>query len=178
MLKHIPNILTIIRFILVPFVVIFSVSNHYILAIAIILLASLTDILDGGIARKYNITSTFGKLMDPLADKFMQLAILFALYTKSIVPLWIVLVFFIKELALIIGAIFLYKKDFVVSSNWYGKLATVLIYVALIFSMVIKQFNFDNLYNISQYIYYFAIALTVFSFAMYAKKNFIQNPLV
>ena len=175
MIKHIPNILTSIRFLLVPFVVISSLSGNNILAIILILTASFTDILDGTIARKYNVISTFGKLMDPLADKFMQVSILIVLFILKLVPLWIVLIFVLKELILIIGSIFLYKKDMVVSSNWYGKLATVVIYLAIIFSMIINHFDLNNFYELNKYLYYFAIVLTLFSCIMYSRKNFFKG---
>ena len=68
MLKHVPNALTVLRFLLIPVIIVSAVKGDYILAIIFLTLSGLTDILDGAIARKYNLISDFGKLMDPLAD--------------------------------------------------------------------------------------------------------------
>ena len=174
MVKYLPNILTIIRFLLVPIAVVFALYDNYILAITVIAIASLTDILDGYIARKYNCITDFGKLMDPLADKFMQIAMLVALVIKDAIPSWILVIFVIKDLILVSGSVFLYKKDFVVYSCWYGRLATVLIYLAVIFSMTIKQFGLDSFYMMNQYIYYVATALTIFSCVMYIRRNLFK----
>ena len=68
-MKHVPNILTIIRFLFIPSIIVALAYDNYILALILFTLSSLTDVLDGKIARKYNAISDFGKLMDPLADK-------------------------------------------------------------------------------------------------------------
>ena len=68
-IKYIPNILTICRFIFIPFIIISIGLNNYLLAIILYTLSSVTDVVDGAIARKFNVISDFGKLMDPLADK-------------------------------------------------------------------------------------------------------------
>ena len=69
MLKHIPNILTILRFIFIPIILYFIFTGNYILGIIFFTISGITDVLDGFIARKFNLVSNFGKLMDPLADK-------------------------------------------------------------------------------------------------------------
>jgi cardiolipin synthase len=173
MFKHIPNILTIIRFFLIPFIVYYAMKNNYILSIVFLTLSGFTDIADGYIARKYKLVSDFGKLMDPLADKCTQLATLFVLVVQGIIPLWILIVLVIKEFLLIVGASFLYGKDLVVSSRWYGKISTILFYVAIFCSMIIKQFDLSFTFNI--YIYYLAIALTGFSFIMYFRAFFVKD---
>ena len=111
MLKHIPNILTIIRFILIPVILYFIFTGNYILAFVFFTLSGITDILDGAIARKFNLISTFGKLMDPLADKLTQISVLATLVFKEIIPFWILIIVMLKEFIMIIGASFLYGKD-------------------------------------------------------------------
>ena len=74
---------------------------------------------------------------------------------------------------MIAGASFLYGKELVVSSKWYGKLATVLIYVAIVCSLIIRQFNLN--FNFDVYIYYLALLTTFFSLVMYIKAFFIQG---
>ena len=102
MLKHIPNILTIIRFILIPVILYFIFTGNYILAFIFFTLSGITDILDGAIARKFNLISTFGKLMDPLADKLTQISVLATLVFKDIIPFWILIIVILKEFIMII----------------------------------------------------------------------------
>ncbi len=101
MIKHIPNILTIIRFIFIPFIIVSIALNNYITAIILFTLSSITDVLDGFIARHFNAISDFGKLMDPLADKCTQLSILLTLALKGIIPVWIFVILILKELIMI-----------------------------------------------------------------------------
>ena len=170
MLKHIPNILTIIRFILIPVILYFIFTGNYILAFVFFTLSGITDILDGAIARKYNLISTFGKLMDPLADKLTQISVLATLVFKEIIPFWILIIVMLKEFIMIIGASFLYGKDVVVYSKWYGKLATVLFYFAIVFSLINKQFGFTGIWtHIDMILYCIAIFATIFSLIMYVK---------
>lgn len=174
--KHIPNALTILRFILIPFIVMSIVKDNYIEAFIFLTLSGLTDVLDGFIARKFNFITNFGKLIDPLADKTTQIAILVTLALKDIIPMWILLIVFIKEFVMIAGASFLYGKELVVSSRWYGKLATVLFYLAIVSSFIIKYVNATSLLpedtfsfvpQFDIYIYYLALIATVFSLVMY-----------
>ena len=141
MFKHVPNALTILRFLFIPFIVLNIFMEEYILAFIFFTISGLTDIADGFIARKFNYISTFGKLMDPLADKLTQISALASLCITDIVPIWILVIVLFKEFFMISGASFLYGKDVVVYSKWYGKLATVLFYLAIVASLLVKQFG-------------------------------------
>ena len=110
MVKQIPNILTVSRFFLIPFIIYFILKEQYILALVLLVISGLTDVLDGFIARKFNFITNFGKLIDPLADKTTQIAVLLTLAFKNIIPFWIIIVVVIKEAAMIAGASFLYGK--------------------------------------------------------------------
>lgn len=165
MFKHIPNILTILRFILIPFIVICIFQNKYIEALILLTASGLTDVLDGTIARKYNLITDFGKLIDPLADKVTQISILVTLALRNIIPFWFLVIIFIKEFLMIAGASFLYGKELVVSSKWYGKLSTVLFYIAISCSFIIYCFNISL--HFDTYIYYLALISTLFSLVMY-----------
>lgn len=170
MLKHVPNILTIIRFLLIPFIIFNIFTGNYILAFVFFTISGITDIADGFIARKYNLISNFGKLMDPLADKLTQIATLTSLVLTNIIPIWILIIVLLKEFIMIVGASFLYGKDVVVYSRWYGKLATVLFYVAIVFSLLTKQYTLKGGWNQIDYILYcFALITTVFALIMYVK---------
>lgn len=120
MLKHIPNILTIIRFILIPFIVYYAIEDDYISVMIVLTLSGITDILDGTIARKFNFITDFGRLIDPLADKCTQVSVLIVLTIKEIIPLWIIIIVLVKELLCIIGAAFvLCEKNLITSSKWF-----------------------------------------------------------
>ena len=176
MAKHIPNILTVARFFLIPFIIYFIVVDQYITALILLTVSGLTDVLDGWIARRFNFITNFGKLIDPLADKATQLAVLLTITFKGVIPFWIIIVVALKEAAMIAGASFLYGKELVVSSRWFGKLATVLFYIAIVCSFVIAYWN--NIAKIPSHsvaplpqfdlwIYYLALATTIFSLVMY-----------
>lgn len=169
--ENIPNMLTIIRFILIPFIFISVISHHYFTGLIIFTVSAITDILDGYIARKYNYITDIGKLIDPLADKLTQITLLLALAILNILPLWIFIIVFVKECVMVISASFLYKKkDVVVYSKWYGKMATTLFYLAIVCSLIINQFNINIPFKIDLYLYYLAILATIFSLIMYAIK--------
>lgn len=187
MFKHIPNILTILRFILVPFIVVLIFQENYIAAFIILTISGITDILDGFIARKFNFITNFGKLVDPLADKVTQISVLVTLALKHIIPFWILVIVFLKEFLMISGASFLYGKELVVSSKWYGKLTTVLFYIAIVSSFLIRSWNssliehpeysMPMLPNFDLYIYYLSLIATIFSLAMYFKTFYQQGYL-
>lgn len=172
--KQVPNILTIARFLLIPFIILFLVNDDYLSTFIFLTISGLTDVLDGFIARKFDLITNFGKLIDPLADKTTQIAILTTLALKNIIPIWIIFIIFLKEFAMIAGASFLYGKDLVVSSRWYGKLATVLFYISIVSSLAVRKFN---LFAFDIYIYYLAIFFTLFSLIMYFQAFYRQGYL-
>lgn len=180
MFKHVPNALTILRILLIPLIVFYIFTGNYILAFVIFTISGLTDIIDGFLARKFNLISNFGKLMDPLADKLTQIATLTSLVITDIIPIWILIIVLFKEFIMIVGASFLYGKDVVVYSKWYGKLATVLFYIAIVFSLLSKQFELNGFWNnIDIGLFCLALLTTVFALIMYVKdlyqKGFIDK---
>ncbi len=186
MAKHIPNILTVLRFLLIPFIVYYTIVDQYLLAFIFLTISGLTDVLDGFIARKFNFITNFGKLIDPLADKTTQIAVLLTLAFKDIIPFWIIIVVAIKEATMIAGASFLYGKELVVSSKWFGKLATVLFYIAIVCSFGIKYWNtiaadptnsVAPLPQFDLWVYYLALAATIFSLVMYYVTFYKQGYL-
>lgn len=175
MLKHVPNALTIARFILIPFILSALIHDDYFLTFILLTVSGLTDVLDGFIARKFNLITNFGKLIDPLADKSTQITILATLALKGIIPIWMIVIIFLKEFIMIAGASFLYGKELVVSSKWYGKLATVLFYIAIVSSLAIKYFSINFKFDI--YLYYLALIFTIFSLIMYFQAFYRQGYL-
>lgn len=183
MLKYVPNALTILRFLLIPPIVFTIACEDFVIALILLIFSGITDVLDGAIARKFNLVTDFGKLVDPLADKTTQTAILITLGIKGIIPFWILAIVIVKEFAMISGASFLYGKELVVSSKWYGKLATVLFYIAIGCSLIIRYLNahmFDTpIYDFSIYIYCLAIIATLLALVLYFRafnmRNYIKD---
>lgn len=166
---NIPNILTILRLVMVPsFILTYFSSWDYSLYISavIFLLAGITDLLDGYIARRYNMITKWGTIMDPLADKLMSLSVLLALTVNSILPVWIVIVIGIKEFFMILGGIILYRKDMCVPSKPYGKIATFLFYISIITIEFINK-------NVGLFIIYITVFTTLFALYKYV-ENYLK----
>lgn len=181
MKKHIPNLLSLFRFILIPIILNAIFNQDYWVALIVFTISAATDIADGFIARKFDLVSNLGKLLDPLADKITQISIVASLVINNIIQPWILMILIVKELILICGATFLYGKSIVVYSKWYGKLATVLLYLAIIGSLILRELNVTSniLLSIDFALYCLAIACTVFALFMYIKalytKGFINK---
>ena len=181
MLKHVPNILSFCRILLIPVIVFSIASGNYFMALIIFTISSLTDIVDGYIARNFDAVTNVGKLLDPLSDKLTQISLIASLVWADVISGWILMVLLIKEFIMISGAAFLYGKSVVVYSKWYGKLATVLIYISIAVSLLCSQFNITSgiFITLSNSLYVIALFMTVFALLMYAKaiinKGFIDK---
>jgi cardiolipin synthase len=162
---NIPNLLTIIRFIIIPIFGYFLYVESYSIAVLLFLLGGLTDVLDGYIARKFNKITSWGKLADPAADKLMQITALVMLTINNRVPIPIVLIVAAKEVFMGIGSVFLLKKEHhVVSSSWWGKMATVIFYMAIVLIIVFRMNE-----PTSGIVACIAVLPTIFAFIMYIR---------
>ncbi|MGV8145931.1 MAG: CDP-alcohol phosphatidyltransferase family protein [Alkaliphilus sp.] len=135
---NVPNIITMLRMGLVPlFIIVFfsAGQNAMTYSVYIFIFTGFTDIADGYIARKYNLITKFGQVMDPLADKLMLMAAIACFTFKKLLPPWIIMVVGLKELSMVIGSFFLYRKKdkVIIPANKYGKISTIIFYVAIIF---------------------------------------------
>lgn len=131
-IKYVPNTLSVIRLLMVPLFIWLFLTGNIPVAVIVFIAAGATDVLDGFIARRFHCTSTLGKILDPLADKLMQMSAFLCLWYREYVPFWMPLVYLAKELATVIGAFVIFRKTkFVVKSNFFGKLATVLVFGAV-----------------------------------------------
>lgn len=131
---NIPNLLSLFRLVLVPiFTYEFVVCDDFFTAGILLVISGITDCCDGYIARKFNMVTNLGKVLDPLADKLTQVMTVFCLAMKDYPLMWYLFYFLIiKDLALLIGGLAIYKKkDGMVSSNWFGKAATIIFYVSV-----------------------------------------------
>ena len=126
----IPNFLSLLRLLMIPVIVwLYCDQQRYRAAVVVILLSGLTDIADGIIARKFNMTSDFGKILDPIADKLTQAALIICLISKYKLMIPLIIEFIVREfIMLILGYITIRRKDSVNSSQWFGKLTTAMLY--------------------------------------------------
>jgi len=130
-MRNIPNILTSLRFFMIPvYILVFCLEDNIKQISAwIFVIASATDVLDGYIARRFNLTTKWGQVMDPLADKLMQITVLVSLVCISRVPIWFVVYLALMETVMILAGAFLFKNKIYIKSNLFGKLNTVLLFI-------------------------------------------------
>lgn len=139
----IPNILSLFRFCLIPVIIwIYLGLQNYILAGFMVLFSGFTDIVDGYIARKYNMISDVGKVLDPIADKSTQGVVVLLLATKFPLILIVAALILIKEVFMAVTGYMIVKKcDIVLAAEWYGKLSTVIITAAVALLLFWPQIN-------------------------------------
>ena len=163
---NLPNKLTLFRVILIPFFVFFLLAPFFegygnYIATAIFVVASITDFLDGHIARKYNLVTNFGKFMDPLADKLLVCSALICLIDLSLIPAWIVIIIIARE--------FIISGFRVIAASYWGKFKTtfqILMVIVLILNIPTPLF-----YWLGIALTYLSLALTVISLVDYMVKN-------
>ena len=131
---NVPNALTMLRMALIPVYWVLFFSGYRYWALAVFAVASLTDVADGYIARKYNLITNFGKLMDPLADKLMSVSVMLSLVIAGIVPWPILAILLFKEAFMVLGGVALFRSDIVVYSHWIGKIAQLMVVLGLLAS--------------------------------------------
>ena len=172
---NLPNKLTVLRVIMVPFFVVFLLIPNLggavikYIALALFCIASFTDFLDGHLARKHNLVTNFGKFMDPLADKLLVCSALICLSSLGKLATWIVLVIIAREF--IISGFRLVASDngIVIAASYWGKFKTVS-HMAMII-MLILDFQNPVYYVLTQIVVWVGLALTVISLADYVWKN-------
>jgi CDP-diacylglycerol--glycerol-3-phosphate 3-phosphatidyltransferase len=134
---NVPNVLTVLRILLVPVLVVallHQTSSPW-LAAAVFAIASLTDAIDGYIARTRAQITTFGKLMDPVADKLLIIAALVVLVSQNRVPAWIAMVIIAREFAVTVTRMAATGQGVVISANWWGKAKTMVQVAAIFFAI-------------------------------------------
>ena len=170
---NLPNKLTILRVIMIPFFVAALLydgganQNMRYVAAALFIIASLTDMLDGKIARKYNLVTNFGKFMDPLADKLLVCSALICMIELRELPAWMVIIIISREF--IISGFRLVASDngVVIAASYWGKFKTT----CQMIGVVLLIFNIPALSTLTTIIVWIALALTVISLVDYIVKN-------
>ena len=171
---NLPNKLTIVRVCLIPFFVaalLFDHGNNYtmrIVANVLFIIASLTDLFDGKIARKYNMVTNFGKFMDPLADKLLVCSTLICLIELGQLAAWVVIVIISREF--IISGFRLVAADngVVIAASYWGKFKTTFQMIAVILLI----FDIPALRMVANITVVIAVALTIISLVDYVAKNY------
>ena len=166
---NVPNVLTIIRMLLIPAYWALFMNNYVYTALAVFVIASLTDLLDGYIARKHNLITNFGKLMDPLADKLMVLSVMLSQALKGYLPWLPLIILFVKELLMVLGGAFMLRKKIVVYSQSIGKIAQTFVVSALILTFFKSAFESIGV-PIHLIVLWIAVALTLAALVFYAKN--------
>lgn len=191
---NLPNKLTLSRVIMVPFFVVFILLVPKFLyfkwiALAIFIIASLTDLLDGKIARKYNLVTNFGKFTDPLADKLLVCSALIAMSSLGVIPAWITIVIIAREFIISGFRLIAAEKGVVIAASMWGKWKTTFQMVMLCVQMVVMDqyvsvndnIAANGLYVVTPFYrglmmigsitMYIALILTVVSLIDYLLKN-------
>ena len=170
---NLPNKLTIFRVILIPFFVFFMLAPYFpdngkYIAVAIFIIASLTDMLDGKIARKYNLVTNFGKFMDPLADKLLVCSAMICLVEMNRLAAWMVIVIISREF--IISGFRLIASDngVVIAASYWGKFKTTFQMLMIILLILDLGGVFTTIEAVVTWI---ALILTVISLVDYLAKN-------
>ena len=181
-LKNIPNILSVIRILLVGvFIYVFfnDYPNNLVWALVVFLTAGLTDVIDGFLARRFNWITNLGKILDPFADKLMQCTVLICMLTKKLIPAWLVIPFILKEFLMLLGGLLIIKKRrVVVVSNIFGKMTVVFFYAAVVLCISAREFLAQNpivLYIICALVLIAAISAFVNYVASYFKTLKIKE---
>ncbi len=170
---NLPNKLTVFRVILIPFFVLFLLVPVFgenvdkWIALAIFIVASLTDLLDGKIARKYNLVTDFGKFMDPLADKLLVCSAMICLVGLMRIPSWIVVIIIAREFIISGFRLIAVENGRVIAASYWGKFKTTFQMIMVIL-MIADIKELSVLTNIVMYV---ALILTVISLIDYLVKN-------
>lgn len=167
---NIANKLTILRLLLVPvFVILMILDTNWstIVGAIVFTAAALTDFLDGHLARKYHLVTTFGKFLDPLADKILTISAFILLVERAVVPAWGVIIIVARELAITGFRIIAASEDITIAASSFGKIKTITqlaSLIALLFSPPIPEI-------LGVVLFYIAVILTVASGIDYFVKN-------
>ena len=164
---NLPNKLTTMRMILVPVFIVAYLAGFNYAAAVIFIAASLTDFLDGYLARKYDLVTNFGKIMDPLADKLLVTSALICMVQTGVVPGWMVIVILAREFAITGLRSVAASEGIVIAAAWSGKVKTVTQMIAIILLL----FDVWFLDIPARIMLWVAVIMTVYSGVEYIYKS-------
>lgn len=168
---NLPNKLTIARVIAVPFFILTYLLDWYIVAFLIFIAASFTDMLDGKIARKHNLVTNFGKIMDPLADKILVYSAL-CLMVPIMVPAWMLIIILAREFTVAGMRTVAASEGIVIAAGMSGKIKTVLQMIAVCLLLLVPAMPFFvPLWYVAQAFLWASLVMTVYSGVEYVWQN-------
>lgn len=168
---NLPNRLTLLRVIMVPFFIVFYIKSYFLISFVLFVLASLTDLLDGHIARKRNLISNFGKIMDPLADKILVYSAFCLMVENGLVPAWMLIVILVREFAVSGMRTVAASEGIVVAADLSGKIKTVLQMIAVPMLILTGVILSDIWFTLSMAMLWASLIMTVYSGIQYIYKN-------
>jgi CDP-diacylglycerol--glycerol-3-phosphate 3-phosphatidyltransferase len=177
MSKHIPNIITVTRICLLPAIFILFLLDLKLWAISIFIVAAITDFLDGFIARKYNLVSTAGKLLDPIADKMLVYSGLILVSLANVMPIWlacaVLFVNLLRDFAVDCLRMLAAAKGIVLAANIFGKLKTTVSLIAVPYLMFQSHYTGNEVFNYIGFgLIGLSTALCLLSGVIYFATNF------
>ena len=167
---NLPNKLTVGRVIAVPFFIAAFMTEHYWIAFILFVLASLTDLLDGKIARARGLVTNFGKIMDPLADKILVYSALCLLIGNGTIPAWSMILILAREFVVSGMRTVAAADGTVIAAGMSGKIKTVL-QMAAVIVLILACGPFPVLMSVGMILYWLSLAMTVYSGCEYVIKN-------
>ena len=165
----IPNLLSLFRLLLIPVIIwLYQCKHDYLAAASVTVLSGATDIIDGIIARKFNMVSDFGKILDPIADKLTQITVLFCLVSRFPVMALPLSILIVKEIiAAITNMLTIKKTDKVMGAVWHGKVTTILLYAMMIIHLI--WFSISDI--ASNILIFICTAMMLLSAILYGTRN-------
>jgi CDP-diacylglycerol--glycerol-3-phosphate 3-phosphatidyltransferase len=161
------NLITLFRFVLLPFIIYFLVKKERFTAFIIMLFALLSDVVDGYIARKFKQESQLGRILDPLCDKVSLTLILLTLLLMNSIPFWIVIIIGLRDVLILLGSFILLKrKKTIYKSNVLGKIT------GFLFGLMILAFTLNH-QRIGMFALYISIPFMLGAFITYCQRFFL-----
>lgn len=165
---NLPNKLTVLRVIMIPFFVFFYLTEKVYIADILFIVASLTDMLDGKIARKYNLVTNFGKFMDPLADKLLVCSAMICMIDLKRLSAWFVIIIIAREFIISGFRLIAAENGIVIAANYWGKFKTA----SQMIMIILLILHFDGIFVILEQIFiWLSLALTIISLITYIWQN-------
>ena len=168
---NLPNKLTIARVVVVPIFILLFLFNFHLIAFVVFILAALTDLIDGQIARKYNLVSNFGKIMDPLADKILVYSAFCLMVENGLIPGWMLIVILTREFIVAGMRTVAASEGLVVAAGMSGKIKTVLQMVAVPMLLLIPVISWQFWVTASMIVLWASLFMTVYSGIEYIYQN-------
>lgn len=168
---NLPNKLTLIRIVLVPVCMALMLTNHFYIALGVFIVASITDFFDGYIARKHNLVTSFGKIMDPLADKILVFGALLCFLQLGFINAWCVAIILAREFFVTGMRVVAVDKGKVIAASWWGKVKTNVQIFSVILGFLTFASGNELAVLIGQVGIYIATAFTAASWVAYIFEN-------